>query len=488
MIKFINRLYIIHIKRGYFQVRDIKTQLSKLPSVDSILKSESGLQWLEYHPKRLVLQSIRNVIDDKRKAILTGNEEDIDYDATLKEIHSRLEKLSGFSLKPVINATGIVIHTNLGRSILSENVMNHVKEIACKYSNLEYDIEKGLRGKRYSHIRQLLSQITGSEDSIIVNNNAAAVLICLNTLAKGKEVVVSRGELVEIGGSFRIPDVMNSSGAILREVGTTNKTHIHDYEKAINDDTALLLKVHQSNFRMLGFTKSLTVPELVSIGKRFNLPVMFDLGSGCLIDLKPYGVSIEPSVQEIIKAGVDIVTFSGDKLLGGPQGGIITAKAELIELIAKNPLMRALRVDKMTLAAFEAILLAYLDEDKAKKEIPTLRMLLEESESIKAKARKILSRLKRGSRLLPKDIADISIIRDVSQSGGGALPEIGFTTYAISIKPYNISVNSFEKRLRQNRPPIIAKIHDDRLIMDMRTVQDNEIEELIKGIRQCLLN
>ncbi len=467
-------------------MRDIQTILSALPSVDEVLKSQKGMQWQKEYPRRYILQSVREVIDGRRNAILSGRRDDIDYDAMLEKIHIKLEKLSEFSLKPVINATGVVIHTNLGRSVLSEAVMQHVKEIACGYSNLEYDIEKGLRGKRYSHIQHLSTQITGSEGSLIVNNNAAAVLVCLNTLAKGKEVIVSRGELVEIGGSFRVPDIMKSSGAILKEVGTTNKTHIYDYEKAITENTALLLKVHQSNFRMTGFTQFPTIQELLSIGKRFNLPVMFDLGSGCLIDLKPYGIHIEPSVQEIIKTGVDIVTFSGDKLLGGPQGGIIAARTDLIDLISKNPLMRAIRVDKMTLAAFEATLKAYLDEEKAQTAIPTLRMLMEEKETIKKRAQKVLLKLRRTIGFSIDEFADISIAKDFSQSGGGALPEAKFETYAISIKPYKLSANAFEKKLRLNSRPIIARIHEDRVILDMRTVQNKEIEILIDGIIQSL--
>ncbi len=460
-------------------MENIKSLLPKLPSVDEILKSQRGLQWQEKHPRKYVLQAVREVIDDIRSDILQGNMASINLELMSDEIDKRLQKLSSFSLIPVINATGVVIHTNLGRSILSKSIMQHVSEIACGYSNLEYDIEQGTRGKRYSHVQHLISQITGAENSLIVNNNAAAVLICLNTIAKGKEVIVSRGELVEIGGSFRIPDVMLSSGAILKEVGTTNKTHVYDYEKAINENTALLLKVHQSNFKMTGFTKSLTIEEMVFIGKKFNLPVMFDLGSGCIIDLKSYGIQIEPSVREIIKAGVDVVTFSGDKLLGGPQGGVIAGKNALIENISKNPIMRALRVDKMTLAAFEATIKLYLDEDKAKKEIPTLRMLLESKVNIKKRAQKITAKLKK---LSINEYADISIINDYSQSGGGALPEIEFETFAISIKPYNMSLNLLEKRLRSNTPPIISRIKEDRLILDMRTVQDNEIEELVNGL------
>jgi L-seryl-tRNA(Ser) seleniumtransferase len=458
--------------------------LASLPSVDEILKSDKGSQWQESFPRRYVLRAIREIIEEKRQAILRDELKEISIESMFPDIQHRVEKLSEFSLKPVINATGVVIHTNLGRSVLSEEILENVKKVACGYSNLEYDLEKGERGKRYSHIQRLLNEVTGAESSLIVNNNAAAVFVCLTALAKGKEVIVSRGELVEIGGSFRVPDVMSSSGAILREVGTTNKTHLHDYEKAINENTALLLKVHQSNFRTIGFTKQVEIEDLVTLGRKHNIPVMFDLGSGCLIDLKPYGVHIEPTVQEVVKSGCDLVTFSGDKLLGGPQGGVVVGKAELIEKISKNPLMRALRIDKLTLSAFEAVLMHYLDEEKAKKEIPTIKMLLQDVGEIKDRAKRIALRLRRE---IKEDIADIEVVADSSQSGGGALPEIEFKTYVVAIKPKKLSVNKLEERLRHGNPPIIARIKEDALIIDARTVRDKEIEALVKGISGALL-
>jgi L-seryl-tRNA(Ser) seleniumtransferase len=458
--------------------------LASLPSVDEILKSEKGLEWQESFPRRYVLKAIREVLEHMRQAILRDELKDIVPDVMLTEIQRIVEELSAFSLKPVINATGIVIHTNLGRSVLSDEIVANVKKVACAYSNLEYDLEKGQRGKRYSHIQRLTNEITGAESSLIVNNNAAAVFVCLTALAKGKEVVVSRGELVEIGGSFRVPDVMSQSGAILREVGTTNKTHLYDYEKAINENTALLLKVHQSNFRTIGFTKQVEIGDLVALGRKHNIPVMFDLGSGCLIDLKPYGVHIEPTVQEIVKSGCDIVTFSGDKLLGGPQGGVIVGKTELIDKIAKNPLMRALRVDKFTLSAFEATLMCYLDEERAKKEIPTLKMLLQDVNEIKDRAKTIALRLKRK---IKGDIADISVIEDSSQSGGGALPEIEFKTYVVALRAKRLSANKLEERLRHGLPPIITRIKEDALIIDARTVRSREVEVLVKGVITALL-
>ena len=404
----------------------------------------------------------------------------------LQEIERIIEKLSGFNLQPVINATGVVIHTNLGRSVLSEEIMKRVSMIAGGYSNLEYDIDKGERGKRYSHVQGLLREITGAEDGIIVNNNAAAVFISLTALAKGREVIVSRGELVEIGGSFRIPDVMASSGAILKEVGTTNKTHAYDYERAVTDNTALMLKVHQSNFRMIGFTEALSIEEMAALGKKYSVPVMFDLGSGCLVDLKPYGIHIEPTVQEMIKSGADIVTFSGDKLLGGPQAGVIVGKRELIEKIAKNPLMRAVRVDKMTLAAFEATLRYYLDEGVAKERIPTVSMLLQDPEKIKEKAKKIARMLKAGLGVDGAQTAGINVIEDVSQSGGGALAEVPLRTFVVSVMPSAISINELEVRLRLGRPHVIARIRDAALLLDARTVKTEEIGPLVQAVRAAM--
>ena len=465
---------------------DKKKLLLSLPAVDEIVKSKVGIEWLRKYPRVYVIRAIREIIQRKRKTILGGKYEMDGPSDLLQEIERIIEKLSGFNLQPVINATGVVIHTNLGRSVLSEEIMKRVSMIAGGYSNLEYDIDKGERGKRYSHVQGLLREITGAEDGIIVNNNAAAVFISLTALAKGREVIVSRGELVEIGGSFRIPDVMASSGAILKEVGTTNKTHAYDYERAVTDNTALMLKVHQSNFRMIGFTEALSIEEMAALGKKYSVPVMFDLGSGCLIDLKPYGIHIEPTVQEMIKAGADIVTFSGDKLLGGPQAGVIVGKRELIEKIAKNPLMRAVRVDKMTLAAFEATLRYYLDEGVAKERIPTVSMLLQDPEKIKEKAKKIARMLKAGLGVDGAQTAGINVIEDVSQSGGGALAEVPLRTFVVSVMPSAISINEFEVRLRQGRPHVIARIRDAALLLDARTVKTEEIGPLVQAVRAAM--
>jgi L-seryl-tRNA(Ser) seleniumtransferase len=462
---------------------DKQSLLSKLPSVDELLKSEKGLQWQQKFPHQLIIYAIRVVLNNLRETILEGATEALDRNNIINRINTLVEELSGYSLKPCLNATGVVLHTNLGRSILSPEILEHVAEIAGNYSNLEYDIERGVRGKRYSHVRRLLSELTGAEDGIIVNNNAAATLVCLAALAKGEEVIVSRGELVEIGGSYRIPDVMASSGAILREVGTTNKTNSFDFERAVTDNTALLMKVHQSNFRMIGFTSEVAIDEMVSLGKKLKLPVMYDLGSGCLVDLKPYGIHIEPTVQEVVGAGADIVTFSGDKLLGGPQAGVIVGRRQLIEIIEKNPLMRAIRIDKMTLAALEATLMCYLDMDSAKEKIPMLSMLLQRPEKIRARAKKVASALKRG---VAADSVKIGVVADVSQSGGGALAGIAFDTFAVAVAPLTMSVNDLERRLRLGNPPVVARIKDDRLILDMRTVRDEEVGALVKAVREAL--
>ena len=460
-----------------------KNILSDLPSVDELLKSDTGLAWQQIYPRPYVTRAIREEIQMQREAILNGTEKVFSLNDAMDRIKRIIEDLSGFSLKSCINATGVVLHTNLGRSVLSQEVLKHVADVACGYSNLEYDLEEGTRGERKTHIKQLLNEITGAEDGIIVNNNAAAVMVCLSELARSREVIVSRGELVEIGGSFRIPDIMASSGAILREVGTTNKTHCRDVEKALNENTALLLKIHQSNFRMVGFTGEVTINEMVALGKKHNRPVMFDLGSGCLVDLKPYGVHIEPTVQEIVKAGVDVVTFSGDKLFGGPQAGVIVGKKAFIDRIGKNPIMRAIRIDKMTLAAFEATLKFYVDENIAKEKIPTLAMLLQEPDKIKARAKKIAKELKRK---ISGDMAGVSVIEDVSQSGGGALAEVQFETFAVAITPAVISVNELEMRLRKGNPPVISRIKEGQLQLDARTIRDNEIPRLVMAVASAV--
>ncbi len=458
-----------------------KGLLRKLPKVDDLLKAAGGL--IARYPRRYVLDAIRSTIEARRADILAGNKVDLSPDAIMPEVEAAVEGMWALSLVPVINATGIVIHTNLGRSPLSEAAIENVVRASRGYSNLEYDIERGERGERYSHITRLLQETTGAEDGIAVNNNAAAVLVCLSALARGREVVVSRGELVEIGGSFRIPDVMAQSGAVLREVGSTNKTHLGDYERAVNENTALILKVHQSNYRITGFTSEVSIPELVALGARNGIPVMHDLGSGCLIELAGHGMPGEPSVREVVKccpdkSGPDIVTFSGDKLLGGPQAGLIVGAKRYIDGIRRHPLLRAVRIDKLTLAALEATLRAYIDEDAALREIPALRMLLEPSESVRLRAQKL-------SRML-KGVA-ARVVEDETYSGGGALPMQKVRSWAVAIPPEGgLSVNALELKLRTGEPHVIARISGDALLLNMRTVPDAELAPLAARVREAL--
>jgi L-seryl-tRNA(Ser) seleniumtransferase len=375
------------------------------------------------------------------------------------------------------------VHTNLGRSVLSQKAVERIVEVSRHYSNLEYDIQAGERGKRFVHIEQILRRLTGVEAATAVNNNAAAVLLCLNTLAFSKEVIVSRGELVEIGGSFRVPDVMERSNAILREVGTTNKTHLKDYERAISENTALLLKVHTSNYKIVGFTKEVSAADLSKLGKKHNLPVMWDLGSGSFVDLSTYGAGSEPTVQQGIESGVDVLTFSGDKLLGGPQAGLILGKKMYLDLIKSNPLTRALRIDKFTLAALEATLSQYLDREKAVHDIPTLWMLTQPLSEIRRKADLLVA----GIRNL--EIAGIIVTMqdDMSQSGGGALPTGTFPTKTVCIRHEHMSANKIESRLRLGQPHIITRIKEGMIVFDPRTLRDEEIGEIIAALKMLFL-
>jgi L-seryl-tRNA(Ser) seleniumtransferase len=382
----------------------------------------------------------------------------------------------------VINATGVVLHTNLGRAVLSDNIKESLWSIACRYSNLEFELETGIRGSRYSHVEDIICKLTGAEAAMVVNNNAAAVMLVLSTMAKGMEVVVSRGQLVEIGGSFRIPEVMSESGAVLKEIGATNKTHLFDYEKAVNEKTAALMKVHTSNYRILGFTKEVESEELVALGKKLNIPVIEDLGSGVLFDLQKFGLPYEPTVQSAVKAGMDVITFSGDKMLGGPQAGIIIGKKQYIDAMSKNPLTRALRIDKLTLAALEATLKLYLDEEAAIKEIPVLRMLTISMEELYAKADNLYNKL--STKL--GDKCSLAVIDEFSEVGGGSMPMHRMPTRAISLITSELSIDRLEEALRGYRTPIVARINKDRLIIDVRTVFEDEFDIIAEALEEIL--
>jgi L-seryl-tRNA(Ser) seleniumtransferase len=463
--------------------------LKRLPAVDEFLKENRTRQWLETCPRVLVVDAIRTVLERTRASILSlspsegaaFDERMLSLPVMLDQAEKLLRERSEPSLKSVINATGVVVHTNLGRSILSRKAIERVAEAAAGYSNLEYDIPAGERGKRHVHVEGILTRLTGVEAATAVNNNAAAVLLCLNSIARGKEVIVSRGELVEIGGSFRIPEVMERSGAKLREVGATNKTHVKDYEKAINQDTGLLLKVHTSNYKIVGFTKEVEPEELVTLGRKYNLPVMWDLGSGSFVDLSTYGAGSEPTVQQAVNSGVDVLTFSGDKLLGGPQAGLILGRKTWIDPIRSNPLARALRIDKLTLAALDATLTQYLDMDKAVREIPTLWMLTQPLTEIERKAELLSSGIKALSSALSVTIQD-----DTSQSGGGALPTGKFPTRTVCIRHERMSANKIESALRLNKPHVIARIKEGMVVFDPRTLNDEEIGKIIPAIKAIM--
>ncbi len=457
----------------------VRKLLRNLPSVDEILKGRSGEEWLSRFPRIAVTEGIRSVLDSKRQQILGGEEPDLSENTLMAEIEEAITDFVSPKLRPLINATGIIIHTNLGRAPLSERAIQSMTGIARDYSNLEYNLTEGRRGKRYENIRWIITELTGAEDALVVNNNAGAVLLCLAALSSGREAIVSRGELVEIGGSFRIPDVMARSGALLREVGTTNKTHLRDYADAISEETGLLLKVHQSNFRIIGFTGDVPIGDLARLGRERGIPVMFDLGSGCLFPLEKYGIRGEPLVKDVLEDGADIVTFSGDKLLGGPQAGIIAGRKTLIEEVGRHPLTRALRPDKITLAALEATLIEYLDQERARENIPVLRMLTEAPESVKKRARRIYRELRKG---LPAGL-DIRMEEDFSQAGGGSLPGINLPTFVVSLRPEN-SLFSMEERLRRSSPPVICRIRDDRIILDARTIGDGDIKTLSEVLKE----
>jgi len=460
--------------------------LRKIPSVDDILSRPEMMDLLKIHARHVVVEAVRKGLGRLREEILHREELPELGDNLFENLYSLFQKEIDLQVQPrlrrVINATGVVIHTNLGRAPLHPSAIEHLIEVSKAYSNLEYDLDRGERGSRYTHLEEILCRLSGAESALVVNNNAGAVLLVLNTLAEGREVIVSRGELVEIGGAFRIPDVMKRSGGLLREVGTTNRTHFTDYQKAIGPQTALLLKVHTSNFRVMGFTSEVSLQDLVQLGKERQLPVVDDLGSGCLIDLTRYGLEKEPTVQETIKTGVDAVTISGDKLLGGPQAGIILGKKKILDLFKTNPLTRALRIDKLTLAALESTLLLYLDEERAMEEIPTLRMLSLDTKRLKRRGKRLL---KRFSGMANKKMTFI-LREDVSRVGGGALPLQNLPTLVVAIKPVEASVNSLEENLRKGDPPIVCRISKEELILDMRTVFDEEIPLLAAGIEKAL--
>jgi L-seryl-tRNA(Ser) seleniumtransferase len=462
------------------------SKMRGIPSVDELLGRPRLLVLAEKSGRALVTESARTVLANLRaqmKAEAGGAGQAIDLEYIEVLVVANVEALLALSLRRVINATGVILHTNLGRAPLSADAAAHMMQVATSYSNLEYDLETGERGKRDIHTSRVLANLVSAESAIVVNNNAAAVFLVLHTLSKGAETVVSRGELIEIGDGFRIPDIMAESGAVLREVGTTNRTRIRDYERAINERTRLLLRVHPSNFRISGFTERPSLEDLVALGRRSQIPVFEDLGSGCLADLSAHGVS-EPVVAASCIAGASVVSFSGDKLLGGPQAGIIAGKKEIVERIRRNPLFRALRVDKLTIATLEVTLRAYLRG--ALHEIPALRMIRLSAERISKRATEFIARLQ--SVVSNQSDATFGITSGFSVIGGGSTPDQQLPTALITVASARHSASELEERLRKpaKATAVIARIEDGRLIFDLRTVSLSEESELAVALAFAL--
>lgn len=460
--------------------------LRRIPSVEEVLGLCDGNGLGPSHPRWALLAAAREVLSEKRQVLLSCNlpeemeEIDLSPEGIVRSVKERARRIQAPLLRRVVNATGVVVHTNLGRSPLSRQVIERLAEVGLGYSTLEYDLERGQRGSRQSILAGLLRRLTGAEDCLVVNNNAAAVLLALDTLARGRDVIVSRGQLVEIGGAFRIPDVMRKSGARLVEVGTTNKTRVSDYEEAAGENTALLLKVHTSNFKILGFVEEVESNELVRLGRRLGIPVMEDLGSGTLVDLARHGLSHEPTVMDSLGAGIDVVTFSGDKLLGSSQAGFLLGKADLIRTMKKNSLTRALRPGKLTLAALEATLRLYLEGRI--EEIPTLRMLTLPLAEIARRAQVLLADIRAGL----QNPSLVSCQEDFSEVGGGALPLQTLPTRVIAFSADKLSPNDLEVRFRSNPVPILGRIQKGRFVLDLRTLLDADFEPVVRACRDIL--
>ena len=450
-----------------------------LPSEDLLLKNPVIAQLEHKYPRNLIKTSIQHSLAYIRNEVLAERRLEL---PTVQEIEgiirARLDRDVQFSLKRVINATGTVLHTNLGRAVLSEEIKEHIFDTVCHYSNLEYDLDAGKRGSRYKHVVSILKELTGAEDVLIVNNNAGAVLLTLDTLIKGKEVLISRGELVEIGGFFRIPEVIELSGGTIHEVGTTNKTHLVDYENGLNDATGAVMKVHTSNYRIVGFTESVDMDDLARLAHKNGLPFINDLGSGLFIDMQRFGLPYEPTVKEALKHGCDIVTFSGDKLLGGPQAGIIVGSKKYISKMKQNQLLRALRIDKMSMAVLEATFRLYLDEQQAIERIPTLRMISLSAEECKAKAEQLACMLKQDCPHM-----QVEVVPDTSAIGGGSYPEHELPGYVVSLQCPAYMANDLEERLRHSETPIISRIKKDQVYLDVRTIDDGEFSSIAQAVQ-----
>ena len=463
-----------------------KNLLQQLPAIEKLLNTQEMLDLQASYARDLVTEALRAVVADIRADILSGNQTQLpEHTEYAQRTRQKIKAKIGAGMRPIVNATGTVTHTNLGRSLLSDVACEAIQQAAQNYVNLEYDIATGERGHRDRITEPLLQQLTGCEASTVVNNNAAAVLLALQTMARGKEVIVSRGELIEIGGAFRVPDVMAASGAVLREVGTTNRTHLRDYAEAINENTGLLLKVHPSNYKILGFTSTPSMEELTELGAQHGVPTMEDLGSGALVDMTLYGLPHEPLVGERITSGVDVVTFSGDKLLGGPQAGIIVGKAEWIEKMRKNPMMRALRVDKLIIAGLSATLQLYLtDSTTMAEQFPMLNRYTRPIEDLHALAKALKMQLE----TLFEEKIDIQVSETYGQIGSGALPVETLPSVALVLEPSEISAEMLAAQFRNATIPVIGRIKDGLFWLDMRTVYEREHAWIVETATQVAEN
>ena len=452
--------------------------LRGLPKIDELLLDEQLVFFMESTPRSVVVDAAREIIAELRREILSGEREDTpEKDELIAEICDRITGKKKRNLRTLINATGVVLHTNLGRSNLCRAAVESVTAVADSYSNLEYDLKRGARGLRHDHVEKIIAKITGAEAAMVVNNNAAATMLCLSAMAFGKEVITSRGELVEIGGSFRIPEIMEQSGAHLKEVGTTNKTKPSDYRNAYDPEkTGALMKVHTSNYRILGFTQEVTLKEMVDLGKEMNLPVIYDMGSGLMADLTRYGVD-EPTVLDAVNDGADVVLFSGDKLLGGPQGGILIGKKEYIDRMKKHPLARAFRVDKMTLAAMEATFFEYLDMENAKKTIPVLQMITVSGEELQNKADRLIEAIKART-----DAFTLGSEPCKDQVGGGSAPTVRLNGIAVSIASETVPAERLERLFRRAETPVIVRVAHDKVLLSVRTIKEEEIETAASAV------
>ena len=454
----------------------------KIPKIDKLLEKEEIKVRISKYGRDFVLSIIRKHLDIIRNNITNNIISRINEEEILNTIIYKIDKENKSKFKRVVNGTGVIVHTNLGRSVFSELIAKEISDNLCSYSNLEYNLDKGERGHRYDHITDIIKEITGAEDALVVNNNAAAVLLTLKTLASTKEVIVSRGELVEIGGSFRIPAVIEESGCILKEVGTTNKTHLKDYKNAINENTGAIIKIHTSNYKIVGFTDDVDTKKLKKISYEKDIPLIEDLGSGMIIDLNKYGLHKEPTVKETLDKGVDVVTFSGDKLLGGPQCGVIVGRSKYIKEIKKNQLLRALRVDKFTIMSLELTLKAYQNFESLPSKIPTVRMITEDNEDVKWRANKLLEKTNN----INSNLINTELCKTNSMIGGGAYPLDKLESWGIKLSIEENSEKDLEKKLRGGEIPIIVRILDGKIIIDCKTILNKDYDIITKAIKDII--